>query len=145
MFCCEGDLYNDNADVQWVGYILTPHVKYTDNTINLLMKRGSLFGCPDFKVSPKQEYDIGWAEAQKTFEQLNLGSHLLSLLRQCQSCFHHDQRTILQSRNKPNSEACLLAASPALNPLMRPHPLWTCILDTPWTPAIFYINFPMHF
>ena len=29
--------------------------------------------------------------------------------------------------------------------LMRPHTLWTCILDTPWTPAIFYINFPMHF
>jgi hypothetical protein len=28
---------------------------------------------------------------------------------------------------------------------MRLHTLWTCILDTPWTPAIFYIDFPMHF
>src|ERR1700692_4349560 len=27
---------------------------------------------------------------------------------------------------------------------MRSPTLWTRILDTPWTPAIFYINFPTH-
>ena len=28
---------------------------------------------------------------------------------------------------------------------MRPHTLWTRILNTTWTPAIFYIDFLMHF